>query len=292
MLQCEDFKNDKNLSTDEIDLWIQSEFNKTSIKFSEHIENYRFDLASQELYEFIWDKFCDWYLELCKIRLQDDSRSKKQKNSIKSSLVDLLTKILIVTHPIMPFITEEIWQNFQKFHGSKLKSISLEKFPDLDPKIEDFNQVVTLQSAIIGIRNVRAEMQIPPKVKIKILIDKNNNLNKLIEEYKIFFDVLAGIEEIGFFKDSPPPSAIVLADKEKLYIPLEGLIDTKDEIERNTKNLAKFSKILISLNLQLKNKNFIKNAPDDLIIERKEQLKEMDEKVKKLKDHLKILEQL
>ena len=83
----------------------------------------------------------------------------------------VIDQCLIMLHPIMPFITEEIWQNFQKFHGSKLKSISLEKFPDLDPKIEDFNQVVTLQSAIIGIRNVRAEMQIPPKVKIKILTE-------------------------------------------------------------------------------------------------------------------------
>ncbi len=292
MLQCEDFKNDKNLSNDEIDLWIQSEFNKTSIKFSEHIENYRFDLATQELYEFIWDKFCDWYLELCKIRLQDDSNSKKEKDSIKSSLIDLLTKILIVSHPIMPFITEEIWQNFQKFHGSKSKSISLEKFPDLDQKIQEFKQVVTLQSAITGIRNLRAEMKIPPKVKIRILIDKGSALNNLIEKNRIFFDVLAGIEEIGFFQNSPPPSAIVLADKEKLYIPLEGLIDPKDEIERNTKNLVKFNKVLLGLDLQLKNKNFIKNAPDELIIERKAQLKEMNEKIKKLKDHLKILEQL
>lgn len=291
-LQCEGFKNNSELSKDEIDLWIESELAKTATKFSSHIETYRFDLATQEIYEFVWEKFCDWYLELCKIRLQDPSVSLNQKESIKASLIKLLTNILIICHPIMPFITEEIWQNLQMFHKSNLKSISLEKFPVFDKNNKSFQDIETLQKAIIGIRNVRAEMLISPKIKFTLFLDKNSSLKDLIEKNYIFFEALSGVNKINFFEKSPPPSAIILVKDQKLYIPLEGLIEPKDEIVRNTKNLAKFNKIYLSLDVQLKNKNFIKNAPADLIKDRKTQLEDLEEKISKLKNHLKILEQL
>ena len=203
-----------------------------------------------------------------------------------------MEKSLILLHPIMPFITEEIWQDFRPLHKSELKSISQKKFPKVSKISKDFSEIIILQEAITGIRNIRSEMLIPQKEQINITASKSSLLFKLLKKNKNYLYEMAGVNEILELTKKAPPSAIVLIGKEKIYLPLEGLIDVQDEKNRSQKNLEKLIRSIQSLDNQLKNKKFIKNAPKPLIKERKLQLKEANEKIKKLNDHLKILERI
>ena len=291
-IQCKDFDNKGVLSKNSEDLWIRNEINKTIVDFSKHIESYRFDLATQSAYDFFWEKFCDWYIEFCKIRLNDPNLKQSEKNKIKASLIDMIEKSLILLHPLMPFITEEIWQELRPLHKSKSKSISQENFPKVSKSSRSFSDIKILQEAIIRIRNIRSEMLIPQRVRINILSNSSNSLSKLLKENIIYLREMAGINKISSFNKKAPPSAIILVGKEKIYLPLEGLIDIQDEKQRSRKNLEKLLKSFQGLNSQLKNKKFIKNAPKPLIKERKLQLKEANAKIKKLNDHLEILERI
>ena len=291
-IQCQNIDNNAVASRNSEDLWINSELNKTLEDFSKYIESYRFDLATQSAYDFFWEKFCDWYIEFCKIKLNSSEIKESEKNKIKTSLVNLMEKSLILLHPIMPFITEEIWQDFRPLHKSKLKSISQKNFPKVSKISKDFSEIIILQEAITGIRNIRSEMLIPQKEQINITASKSNLLFKLLQKNKHYLYEMAGVKEILELTKKAPPSAIVLIGKEKIYLPLEGLIDVQDEKNRSQKNLEKLTRSIQSLDNQLKNKKFIKNAPKPLIKERKLQLKEANEKIKKLNDHLKILERI
>ncbi len=289
-IQSKGFNNNKILSQDSEDKWIEDQFNKTVLDFSNHIDSYRFDLASQTAYDFFWEKFCDWYIELCKIKLNDSSIEQSKKDKTKASLINLMEKSLILLHPIMPFITEEIWQDFRPFHKSKLKSISQKKFPIISKISGDFSDINTLQVAITGIRNLRSEMLIPQKINLKIFSHYSDPVLKILMKNINFLKDMAGVSEIHSFEKTPPPSAIILIGKEKIYLPLEGIINIRDERNRNEKNLKKLLRSSQGLDDQVKNKKFIKNAPKKLILERKSQLKEINEKIKKIKSHLKIIE--
>ena len=291
-MQCQSIDNNAVESRNSEDLWINNEFNKTLEDFSEYIESYRFDLATQSAYDFFWEKFCDWYIEFCKIKLNSSEIKESEKNKIKASLINLMEKSLILLHPIMPFITEEIWQDFRPLHKSELKSISQKKFPKVSKISKDFSEIIILQEAITGIRNIRSEMLIPQKEQINITASKSSLLFKLLKKNKNYLYEMTGVNEILELTKKAPPSAIVLIGKEKIYLPLEGLIDVQDEKNRSQKNLEKLIRSIQSLDNQLKNKKFIKNAPKPLIKERKLQLKEANEKIKKLNDHLKILERI
>ena len=289
-IQCQGFNNDGVTSKNAEDLWINSELNKTIEDFSKHIESYRFDLATQCAYDFFWEKFCDWYIEFCKIKLNNSKIKESEKNKIKTSLIDLMEKSLVLLHPVMPFITEEIWQDFRPLHNSRLKSISQKKFPVVSKILKDFSEIRLLQEVITGIRNIRSEMLIPQKIRVNISTSKSGSLLKLLKKNKNYIDEMAGVNKILELPSKVPPSAIILIGKERIYLPLEGLIDVQSEKNRSQKNLEKLTKSIQSLDSQLKNKKFIKNAPKSLIKERKIQLKESTEKIKKLSDHLKILE--
>ncbi len=289
-IQCKGYDNKNILSRNLEDLWIYDEFNKTAENFSKHIDSFRFDLATQVTYDFFWEKFCDWYIEFCKIKLNDTKVTQSEKNKIKASLIDMMNKSLILFHPILPFITEEIWQDFKPFHKSNLLSISQEKFPKFRKISKDFSKIEALKKSISGVRNIRSEMLISHKTKIDILCESNGSLYKLLKKNKSYLQNMAGIDKINKLNKKIPPSAILLIENEKIYIPLKGLIDVQDEKARSKNNLVKLEKTFQGLKKQLENKKFIKNAPKSLVAERKSQLKESKVKMKKLNDHLKVLE--
>ena len=289
-IQCKGYDNENILSRKLEDLWIYDEFNKTAENFSKHIDSFRFDLATQVTYDFFWEKFCDWYIEFCKIKLNDTKVTQSEKNKIKASLIDMMNKSLILFHPILPFITEEIWQDFKPFHKSNLLSISQEKFPKVRKISKDFSKIEALKKSISGVRNIRSEMLISHKTKIDILCESNGSLYKLLKKNKSYLQNMAGIDKINKLNKKIPPSAILLIENEKIYIPLKGLIDVQDEKARSKNNLVKLEKTFQGLKKQLENKKFIKNAPKSLVAERKSQLKESKVKMKKLNDHLKVLE--
>ena len=291
-LQCKSFKKTKKLSDDEIDKWIRFEFNKSLKNYVDHIDNSRFDLATQVLYEFIWEKLCDWYIEFCKIRLNDQNLSITKKSQIKNSLLDIFENTLKMAHPIMPFITEEIWQSFKETFNKKEKSIMVSNFPEKYLGVSNLKNIESLRSVISSIRNIRSEMLISPKKDITIIVEKNKNFKKLLEQNKNYLFNLARVKNIEFLNKSIPPSAISLVDGTKIHIPLQGLIDAQSEIERNHKNLEKFNKSFQGLKNQLDNKKFLSNAPKKLIQDRKQSLKEISQKIVTTEKQIKTLEKL
>ena len=291
-LQCKGFKKSKKLSDDEIDKWIRFEFNKSLKNYVDHIDNSRFDLATQALYEFIWEKLCDWYIEFCKIRLNDQNLSITKKSQIKNSLLDIFENTLKMAHPIMPFITEEIWQSFKETFNKKEKSIMVSNFPEKYLGVSNLKNIESLRSVISSIRNIRSEMLISPKKDITIIVEKSKNFKKLLEQNKNYLFNLARVKNIEFLNKSIPPSAISLVDGTKIHIPLQGLIDAQSEIKRNHKNLEKFNKSFQGLKNQLDNKKFLSNAPKKLIQERKQSLKEISQKIVTTEKQIKTLEKL
>ena len=291
-LQCKGYKKSKKFSDDPIDKWIRSEFNKSLESYVDHIDNSRFDLATQVLYEFIWEKLCDWYIEFCKIRLNDQSISNAEKAQIKNSLLDIFEKTLKLAHPMMPFITEEIWQSFKETFKAKEKSIMISELPTRYLGTSNLKNIESLKSVISGIRNIRSEMLISPKKDITIIVEKNKSIKKLLEQNKNYLLNLTKVKKIEFLSKNLPPSAISLVDGTKIHIPLQGLIDPQSEIERNHKNLEKFNKSFQGLKNQLDNKKFLLNAPKTLVQERKQNLKEISQKIVTTEKHIKTLEKL
>ena len=291
-LQCKGYKKSKKFSDDPIDKWIRSEFNKSLESYVDHIDNSRFDLATQVLYEFIWEKLCDWYIEFCKIRLNDQSISNAEKAQIKNSLLDIFEKTLKLAHPMMPFITEEIWQSFKETFKAKEKSIMISELPTRYLGTSNLKNIESLRSVISGIRNIRSEMLISPKKDITIIVEKNKSIKKLLEQNKNYLLNLTKVKKIEFLSKNLPPSAISLVDGTKIHIPLQGLIDPQSEIERNHKNLEKFNKSFQGLKNQLDNKKFLLNAPKTLVQERKQNLKEISQKIATTEKHIKTLEKL
>ena len=213
ILQCNAKKVSKNKSNNEEDQWLLNEMNKTLKIYSDHIENYRFDLAVQSIYEFVWEIYCDWYIEFCKIRLQNENLSISKKSEILNSLVNSLESILVALHPIIPFITEEIWQQTKSLHKYKDKSISLRNFPKITSSKRSFRDIELLKNSIVGIRNLRAEMQLSPKIKIDLILIRKNKTYKVLNKYKNYLSNLCGIQNIMFLP-SPHPSSIVLVSDE------------------------------------------------------------------------------
>ena len=291
-LQCKGYKKSKKFSDDPIDKWIRSEFNKSIESYVDHIDNSRFDLATQVLYEFIWEKLCDWYIEFCKIRLNDQSISNFEKVQIKNSLLDIFEKTLKLAHPMMPFITEEIWQSFKETFKAKEKSIMISELPTRYLGTSNLKNIESLKSVISGIRNIRSEMLISPKKDITIIVEKNKSIKKLLEQNKNYLLNLTRVKKIEFLSKNLPPSAISLVDGTKIHIPLQGLIDPQSEIERNHKNLEKYNKSFQGLKNQLDNKKFLLNAPKTLVQERKQNLKEISQKIVTTEKHIKTLEKL
>ena len=291
LLQCDQKNLSKNSSKSMEDIWIQKELDKALNSYTAHIENYRFDLATQVIYEFVWEKYCDWYIEFCKVRLQNKSLSKIEKSQILTSLVNTLESILIALHPIIPFVTEEIWQQLKKYHKLKVKSISLRKFPKTKGSKKNFDDIHLIKSTIVGIRNFRSEMKLSPKIEIELIMDKRNKNFKILEIYKVYLEQLCGVSNIAY-ASNPPPSSIILVPGEKIFIPLKGLINPNLEITRNFESLNKLNKSLVLLQDQLGNEKFLNNAPKLLIKERKTQLKEIKTKISETKKHLKVLKEV
>ena len=291
LLQCDQKNLSKNSSKSMEDIWIQKELDKALNSYTAHIENYRFDLATQVIYEFVWEKYCDWYIEFCKVRLQNKSLSKIEKSQILTSLVNTLESILIALHPIIPFVTEEIWQQLKKYHKLKVKSISLRKFPKTKGSKKNFDDINLIKSTIVGIRNFRSEMKLSPKIEIELIMDKRNKNFKILEIYKVYLEQLCGVSNITY-ASNPPPSSIILVPGDKIFIPLKGLINPNLEITRNSESLNKLNKSLVLLQDQLGNEKFLNNAPKLLIKERKTQLKEIKTKISETKKHLKVLKEV
>ncbi|WP_290701427.1 valine--tRNA ligase [Amphritea sp.] len=262
------------------DRWIASELQKVEAEVTKHLDEYRFDLASQCLYDFIWNEYCGWYLELSKPVLWDDNASYAAKRGTRRTLVRALEVILRLTHPIMPYITEEIWQSIKQEAGVEGDTIMLQPFPVADEAKHDATaeaDINWLKGVITGIRNIRGEMGISPAKELDILIQNGSADDKTrLEANQAFLAKLASLASVTWLNpgDEAPMSAVQLVGDMQVLVPMAGLIDKDAELARLKKEMDKLQKEAGRLEGKLNNAKFVANAPEAVVAKEREKLGE------------------
>jgi valyl-tRNA synthetase len=276
------------------DRWIVSRLHNMIAVVSRHINEYRLDLASQRLYEFIWNEYCDWYLELCKPVLQNGSSD--EQNATRYTLLYVLEKSLRTLHPIMPFITEEIWQRLKAPLRIEAESIMLQAFPqagDCDKQAED--DINWLQEILKGIRNIRAELNVSPGKMLNVAYQAGTPADA--KRQKLFTALLQGVGKIAASQwldddaDTSQYSVALVADL-KVLVSLKGLVDPEDELARLGKLLARELSDLKRSEGKLDNKRFVDNAPPVVVEQEHQRLATHKTKVAGFKAQIKKLENL
>ena len=276
-----------------IDQWIQSKFVGTIDEIERQFNQYRFDLAATAMYEFVWNDFCDWYIELAKTLINDPEISDSQKDYTKNNLIKMLDAILRMLHPTIPFITEEIWQSLNE--DNKRRSIMKADFPSSnDWRVDDEIVANTewLKNIVSSVRQIRSEMNIPPNESIKIIInDASNTDSRRLESLGSFILNLASVESITQkdTSDDIPKSAFALLNQMKIYIPLEGLVDIEEEKARLEKKLVKLNQELKSVQDRLSNDTFVEKAPTEVVEELKGKLKSLMSDQTRIEEQIKLL---
>lgn len=255
------------------DIWIQSRLNKALEEADSALKEYRFDLFAQALYDFTWNEFCDWYLEFSKA---------KQTPASRYQLVSTLEALLRALHPIMPFITEEIWQQIAPLVGKDGKTIMLEPYPRFNDtpvtSARAVDEIEFIKKIITSIRTIKSEMNIAPGKQVTLLLRKGNAADKhIITNQTHLLNTLAKVISIQWLEDNenPPQSASAFIGELEIYIPLEGLIDLKEETARLEREKAKLDKELIAIQNKLNNANFVDRAPADVVAKEKARLDEI-----------------
>ena len=274
------------------DKWIISLLNQTTKNVHEHFSNYRFDLAAQCLHEFVWHEFCDWYLELAKATIQNEHNDSNLKLGAKYTLLKSLESILRLLHPIMPFITEEIWLNIKSRLALKEETIMLRDYPKyFSSKFneEAENEITWIKKFIAGVRQIRGEMDISPGKKLPILLQNPSSLDtKLASDHLDLLKRIGRIETIRSLKgdEKAPISSTAMHGKMKLLIPLADLIDIDDEIARLSKKIIHTRNEIIKNTSKLSNEKFLKNAPPEIVINEEQRMTENKLLIKDLESQI------
>ena len=288
----DDFKPEK-LNPDKLevfDKWILHSLNNTVKNVSEALEQYRFNEAANLIYEFWWNEFCDWYLELVKQRLYAKVNiSAESSASAKQVLFFVLHRMLLLMHPFMPFITEEIWSRI-KAEGDS--DIIISQWPDFDKNLvfnEDADYTVIFKEIIYKIRNIRGEMNIPPDKKASVVFKTENDLmKKIIETESVHIQALAKVESItvaSAYQPDKTDASAVMQDLE-IFLPLSGLIDVEKETARLEKEISKIKIDLERVVAKLSSESFTGKAPLEIIEKEKAKEREYSEILGKLQDSL------
>jgi valyl-tRNA synthetase len=292
------------------DRWIVSRLAATFARVDEELAKYRFDLAASALYEFTWYEFCDWYLELTKPVLQDENASEAAKRGTRRTLITTLEALLRALHPIMPFITEEIWQRVNPLVAPLTAAMNPRATTQpvdsvmnaFYPKATDFagdtqadSEVEWIKGFILAVRQVRGEMDIAPSRKIPVLLQAKNPRDlELAKRHAKYLTRLAGIDTVTTLgaSEAAPESATALFGELTLLVPLAGLIDPKAEIERLSKRIAKNESDIAKLSGKLGNANFVKNAPPEVVAGDRARVAELTAQNESLKTQLEKVRRL
>ncbi|HAS3629008.1 TPA: valine--tRNA ligase [Vibrio cholerae] len=269
------------------DKWIESQFELAAKEFNGHIDNFRLDMAASTLYEFIWNQFCDWYLELTKPVLWKGTEA--QQRATRRTLITVLEKTLRLAHPVIPYITETIWQSVKPLvDGVEGDTIMLQALPQYDAA--NFNQealddIEWVKAFITSIRNLRAEYDINPGKPLEVMLKAANEQDAArIEANKQVLVSLAKLESIRVLADgeATPACATALVGKSELMIPMAGLIDKDAELDRLAKEIAKTQGEIARIEGKLGNEGFVAKAPEAVITKEREKLAGYQEALVKL----------
>ncbi|EXI63247.1 valyl-tRNA synthase [Mannheimia granulomatis] len=294
--------NDKlDLSEGEVefslaDRWIESQFNRTVETFRTALGQYRFDLVANAIYEFTWDQFCDWYLELTKPIFFKGTDA--QRRGASRTLVNVLEKLLRLIHPVMPFITEEIWQKVKGFVGIEADTIMLQKFPQFDPAAVDEaaeSQINFIKEVIVAVRNIRAESNIAPSKGLD-LIARNFSANEIgiLNANEVLLKSMAKLDSVKVLEngENAPLSVAKLVANGEILIPMAGFINKEAELSRLTKEMDKLKGEVARIEGKLSNEAFVAKAPEQVIAKEREKMQEYLSGLEKLQVQYQEIEAL
>ena len=294
MMNCdgEDCGQDESLPFERslADRWIVSRLQEIESEVARSVAGYRFDLASQALYEFIWNEYCDWYLELSKPVLWDDNASQEAKRGTRRTLIRVLETWLRLLHPLMPFITEEIWQTIAPLAGKSGPTIMLQPYPIADESAMDSAanaDIEWLKGVIVGVRNIRGEMNIPPGKELTVLMKNGGEEDKRrLTQNAQFLIKLAKLQDVTWLEatEEAPVAATALVGKLEILVPMAGLIDTEAELARLAKETDKLEKDLKRLQGKLSNSSFVDKAPAAVVEKEREKMQAQEQALQKLKE--------
>ncbi|GAA5139174.1 valine--tRNA ligase [Alloalcanivorax gelatiniphagus] len=287
------------------DRWIISALQRAEREVSEALDQFRFDVASQAAYEFIWNEYCDWYLELSKPVLYGDDYSEAEKRGTRRTLVRVLEAILRLAHPFMPYITEEIWQKVAPLAGTgpvegdaASATIMRQPYPAADDARLDQQaeqDIEWIKAVITAIRNIRGEMRIPPGKALEVFLHNGKDSDRArLDANHNFLCRLARLESITWLspEDSAPASATGLVGDMEILVPMAGLIDKNAEIERLGKEIDKLRKEVARGDAKLRNPNFVDKAPDAVVAKEREKLDDYRSQQARLEEQLEKIKYL
>lgn len=274
------------------DLWISSRFEQVAAAIENAMANYRFDLASQALHEFIWNEYCDWYVEFSKPVLWDAENNPEPAEATRWVLLNILEKSLRLLHPFMPFITEEVWQRVAPILSITGDSIMLQPYPCFDGRNIDKNaeeNIEWIKGIIVAIRNIRGEMDISLGKPIYVFLVKGNSSDRQrLEAYRHYLQKLAKLSGISWLEAgaAQPAAATQLHGDLEILVPLAGLIDVAAERSRLQKEISKLDSALKTVSAKLGNAKFVDNAPADVVEKEKAKQEQMSIAIMALQEKL------
>ena len=280
------------------DRWIHSRLQTAIAETSRSIEQYRFDHAAQTLYDFVWNEYCDWYLELSKPVLWNDGASASEKHGTLLTLLNVLETVLRLLHPMMPFITEEIWQSVAPRLGRQGDTIMLAAWPTSDAEQSDTtaeDEIEWLKTVISAIRTIRSEANIAPSETLEVLL--GNATSRDAANLEKHLPSLQKLAKVGSAKvltetDEEPPVLSALAGTLEVMVPMAGVIDINNELSRLDKELERMTADQARTFAKLANKNFVDRAPEAVVAKEKMKLKELEAGISSLRAQKSKIEQL
>ena len=284
---------DINFEKEKLDLpeqWILSKLQKSVQAYNRQLERFHFNEAAKVLYDFTWNDFCDWYIEITKIHFRE--KDSQKGDVVRGAIVHVLKTILALLHPYAPFITEELWSQFK---SEKDLELIVSPWPDYHPELVDSKAEKTmgfLQDIIIAVRTIRSQMNVPPSKKADMVVRMHGDSKFVLEKYGDVIKSLCGVREIsvGEFLDKPPYSAVAVIRDMEIFLPLEGLIDVVLEQERLEKREADLKVYISNIQKKLSKRDFLSRAPKEVIEREEKKLIEMNNELKMLTINLEILQ--
>ncbi|AWT49880.1 valine--tRNA ligase [Psychrobacter sp. YP14] len=279
--------------------WIISRLNSTIANIKQHFEQYRLDMVSHDIYEFIWNEYCDWYVELAKASLNDDTVSSERKAQIRYVLLHVLETAMRFAHPVMPYLTEQIWQTIAPLLERRdTDSIMIAQFPEvnesqINAQVEA--DMTWLQELIAGVRNIRGEMKLGNAVRLPVLLEnitaeQTERLHRIENQFK----ALAKVESLTILNDGDevPLSSSSMVGKLRVMVPMKGLIDPTAELGRLSKAQEKLQKQADGIARKLGNEGFVSKAPAEVVAAEKAKLEELEGQLKVMSEQMAQLKAL
>jgi valyl-tRNA synthetase len=299
--------NSEELDQGEVELssadrWIRARFGETVASVHRNFDGYRLDLVAQAIYEFTWHEFCDWYLELSKPVLQSDTSTAEARRGTRKTLVEILEGLLRLLHPIMPFVTEEIWQQVAQRAGIDAPTIMLQPYPqpaadeaEAEADSKAVADIEWLKKFILGVRQIRGEMDIPPGKPLPVILENASGTDaSRAEEHALLLQRVGRVESVTLLGDDeePPAAATALLDELRLLVPMKGMIDVEAERKRLGKQLDRVQADLDRARSKLDNPNFVNNAPADVVTQEKQRAADFERQIAQLGEQLEKLAEL